>query len=111
MSLVPYFSVGLGISEATAAHVISAYALGVVVGAPLIAVLAARVDRRILLVALMSLYGLANLISAVTPTYELMLIARFAAGLPHGAYFGVASLMAASLVPRDRRTVAPTAGG
>ena len=106
MSLVPYFSVGLGISEATAAHVISAYALGVVVGAPLIAVLAARVDRRILLVALMSLYGLANLISAVTPTYELMLIARFAAGLPHGAYFGVASLMAASLVPRNRRTTA-----
>ncbi|MEQ3624158.1 MAG: MFS transporter [Celeribacter sp.] len=106
MSLVPYFSVGLGITEATAAHVISAYALGVVVGAPVIAVLAARMDRRMLLVALMSIYGVANMVSAITPTYELMLVARFVAGLPHGAYFGVASLMAASLVPRNRRTTA-----
>jgi DHA1 family inner membrane transport protein len=106
MSLVPYFSAGLGIDEPTAGHVISAYALGVVVGAPIIAVLAARLSRRTLLIGLMALFGVANLLSALAPSYGWMLAFRFLSGLPHGAYFGVAALVAASLSPPNRRAQA-----
>ncbi|WNO54825.1 MFS transporter [Stakelama saccharophila] len=106
MSLLPYFAHGLNIDEPTAGHVISAYALGVVVGAPVIAVLAARIARRTLLMALMLVFALANGLSALAPSYGWMLVFRFMSGLPHGAYFGVASLLAASLVPRDRRSQA-----
>ena len=106
MSLLPAFAPDLGIDAATAGHVISAYALGVVVGAPVIAVLAARVARRTLLVTLMVLFALGNGLSALAPSYPWMLAFRFLAGLPHGAYFGVAALVAASLVPRERRSQA-----
>ncbi len=106
MSLVPYFSVGLGIDEPTAGHVISAYALGVVIGAPIIAVLAARVARRTLLIGLMAVFGIANLLSALAPSYGWMLAFRFLSGLPHGAYFGVAALVAASISPPNRRAQA-----
>lgn len=106
MSLVPYFAEGLGIDEPTAGHVISAYALGVVVGAPIIAVLAARLSRRTLLLGLMVLFAVANVLSALAPSYGWMLAFRFLSGLPHGAYFGVAALVAASLVPANRRTQA-----
>ncbi|HYE50086.1 MAG TPA: MFS transporter [Azospirillaceae bacterium] len=106
MSLVPYFAAGLGIDEPTAGHVVSAYALGVVVGAPVIAVLAARVARRTLLVGLMALFAVANVLSALAPSYGWMLAFRFLSGLPHGAYFGVAALVAASLVPANRRAQA-----
>lgn len=106
MSLVPYFADGLGIDEPTAGHVISAYALGVVVGAPVIAVLAARLARRTLLVGLMVVFAVANVLSALAPSYGWMLAFRFLSGLPHGAYFGVASLVAASLVPPHRRAQA-----
>ena len=106
MSLVPYFSQGLGIDEPTAGHVISAYALGVVVGAPLIAVLGARLPRRSLLIGLMAVFALANGLSALSPDYGWMLLFRFLSGFPHGAFFGVGALMAASLVPRERRAQA-----
>ncbi len=106
MSLVPYFSVGLGIDEPTSGHVISAYALGVVVGAPVIAVLAAKIPRRTLLIGLMAVFGVANLLSALAPSYEWMLVFRFLSGLPHGAYFGVAALVAASIAPPNRRAQA-----
>ncbi|MBR9765966.1 MAG: MFS transporter [Rhodobacteraceae bacterium] len=103
MSILPFFSEDFGVSEAVAGRAISSYALGVCVGAPLIALGAARVSRRGLLVVLMSLYALANGLSAVAPSWEMFLASRFAAGLPHGAFFGVAGLMAASLVPPERR--------
>ncbi|TFI57477.1 MFS transporter [Sphingomonas parva] len=106
MSLLPFFAKGLGIDEPTAGHVISAYALGVVVGAPLLAVLAARMARRSLLLLLMALFAVANALSALAPTYQTMLVFRFLSGLPHGAYFGIAALVAASLVPPERRTQA-----
>jgi DHA1 family inner membrane transport protein len=106
MSLLPSFAPDLGLDAPTAGHVISAYALGVVLGAPVIAVLAAKVARRTLLVGLMLLFGLGNGLSALAPSYPWMLAFRFLAGLPHGAYFGVAALVAASLVPRERRTQA-----
>jgi DHA1 family inner membrane transport protein len=106
MSLLPYFAPDLGIDEPTAGHVISAYALGVVVGAPLITVFAARMSRRTLLLILMAVFAAANLLSAFAPSYEAMLLFRFLSGLPHGAYFGVAMLVAASLAPPNRRTQA-----
>src|SRR3954471_21959525 len=93
MSLLPYFSKGLGISEPVAGHVISAYALGVVVGAPLIAVIGARLPRYALLLGLMTLFALGNGLSALAPSYPAMLAFRFLSGLPHGAYFGIAALV------------------
>lgn len=105
MSLLPYIASGLGIDEPKAAHAISAYALGVVVGAPIIAVLSARVPRRTLLMALMAAYGITNCLTALVPNYEWLLVLRFLSGMPHGAYFGVAALVAASLVgPKERTT-------
>jgi DHA1 family inner membrane transport protein len=106
MSLLPYMARDLRIDEPTAGHVISAYALGVVVGAPVIAVLSARLARRTLLIGLMTLFALTNGMSALAPTYPWMLLFRFSSGLPHGAYFGIASLVAASLVPSSQRTQA-----
>lgn len=106
MSLLPFFSHDLGISAPVAGHVISAYALGVVMGAPLIAVLAARLSRRTLLIGLMLMFALANGLTGLSPSYPVMMTLRFLSGLPHGAYFGVAMLMAASLVPNERRATA-----
>ena len=106
MSLLPYFSRDLGIDAPTAGHVISAYALGVVVGAPLIAVLTARMARWHLLILLMTTFSLANGLTGLAPTYHAMLVFRFLSGLPHGAYFGISMLVAASLVRPDQRTQA-----
>jgi DHA1 family inner membrane transport protein len=106
MSLLPYMAAGLGIDAPTAGHVISAYALGVVVGAPLLAVLAARLPRRTVLLLLMLLFTVANGLSALAPSYRWMLLFRFVSGLPHGAYFGIGALVAAALVPARIRTSA-----
>ena len=103
MGLLPQLARGVEVSIPAAGHAISAYALGVVVGAPTIAFLAARLPRRALLVALMTAFAVGNAASALATSYGALLVARFAAGLPHGAYFGVASLVAASLVPADRK--------
>ncbi|MBR1173388.1 MFS transporter [Bradyrhizobium sp. KB893862 SZCCT0404] len=104
MSLLPFFAADLGIDEPTAGHAISAYALGVVLGAPLIAVLGARFARRTQLLALMLVFALGNALTALAPGFGWMIAARFLSGLPHGAYFGIAALVAASLVPFDRRS-------
>ncbi len=106
MSLLPYFAHTFGITEPTAGHAISSYALGVVVGAPVIAVLAARWPRRQLLLALMACFAVFNVLTALSPTYGMMIVFRFLSGLPHGAYFGVAMLVAASLVPPNARAQA-----
>lgn len=103
MGLLPDIAQGFGISEPTAGHVISAYALGVVVGAPLIAAVTARMDRRKLLLVLMAVFTVGNLASTCAPSYDTLIAARFLAGLPHGAYFGVAALAAAHLMgPQNR---------
>src|SRR5689334_7223243 len=103
MGLLPSIARGVRVSIPSAGHVISAYALGVVVGAPVIASLGARLPRRGLAIGLMTAFLAGNALTAVAPGYVPMLVARFAAGLPHGAYFGVASLIAASLVPPQVR--------
>jgi len=99
MGLLPDIADGVDASIPSAGHLISAYALGVVVGAPVIAALSARLPRRPLAMALMTAFVVGNALSALAPGYGTLLIARFIAGLPHGAYFGVASLIAASMVP------------
>jgi DHA1 family inner membrane transport protein len=88
---------------ARAGILISAYAAGVVVGAPTIAVVAARLPRKGLLVALALAFTIGTVASALAPTFELVVIARFLAALPHGAYFGVAALVAASLMGPGKR--------
>lgn len=106
MGLMPNVAQGLGISEPQVGHVISTYALGVVVGAPLLAILGARMFRRHLLLLLMTFFALGNFASAVAPDYHSLMLFRFIAGLPHGAYFGVAMLVAASMVAPDQRAKA-----
>lgn len=103
MGLLPDIAGSLGVTEPTAGYVISAYALGVVVGAPLIAALTARVERKTLLLGLMIVFTLGNLASIFAPTYGTLMVARFVAGFPHGAYFGIAALVAAHLMgPQNR---------
>jgi DHA1 family inner membrane transport protein len=82
---------------------ISAYAAGVVVGAPTIAALAARFPRRGLLLVLALAFTVGTVASALAPTFELVVIARFVAALPHGAYFGIAALVAAGLMGPGNR--------
>lgn len=103
MGLLPDIAVSLRITEPVAGHVISAYALGVVLGAPVIAALTARMRRRTLLLGLMTLFTVANLATAFAPSYGTLMASRFIAGLPHGAFFGIAALVAAHLMgPRNR---------
>ncbi|WP_139978099.1 MFS transporter [Nocardioides litoris] len=103
MGLIREIAAGVEVSIPSAGHVISAYALGVVVGAPLIAYLGARWPRRALLVGLMAVFGLFNVMTAVVSSFHWLVLARFLDGLPHGAYFGVASLVAADLAPVGRK--------
>ena len=103
MGVLPQVADGVDVSIPEAGHVISAYALGVVVGAPLLAFFGARLPRRGLLLALMAAYALFNAASALRAAYGALMVARFLDGLPHGAYFGVASLVAASMAAPERR--------
>ena len=106
MGLMPEMSSALQLTELETGHFISAYSLGVMVGAPLLAVMGARLERRWLLVLLMAFFALGNAFSAVADNYGDMMLSRFLSGMPHGAYFGVMSLVAASLVPPDGRAKA-----
>jgi DHA1 family inner membrane transport protein len=106
MGLLPEVARDLGVTIPQAGHVITAYALGVVVGAPVLAVLAANWPRRALLITLMALFAAGNFASACAPGYLTMNLMRLLTGLPHGTYFGVAALMAASLAPPNRRASA-----
>lgn len=103
MGVLPQIAGDLGVSVPQAGHLISAYALGVVVGAPAITIALARVPRKTLLIGLMLLYAVANFATTIFHGYPAVLISRFIAGLPHGAYFGGASLVAAAMVPPARR--------
>lgn len=103
MGLMPDMVAGFGVTEPQIGHVISAYALGVVVGAPLLAILGGRLPRRALLLALMGFYAVGNLGSALAPDYAWMLAIRFVAGLPHGAFFGVSALTAVAISRPEAR--------
>lgn len=104
MGLLPEISSSLSISIPQAGHAISAYALGVVIGAPLLAILSTGRSRTRMLVILMGLYAIANIASALAPGYWSLLVLRLLSGFPHGTFFGIASLVAASLAPAHMRT-------
>lgn len=106
MGLIQEIATDLNVSVPHAGYFISAYALGVMVGAPIIAILGAKVPRKTLLLALMLFYGLANAATTLATSSEAMLVSRFIAGFPHGAYFGVAALVAAELAGKQRRAIA-----
>ncbi|GAA1353496.1 MFS transporter [Falsarthrobacter nasiphocae] len=93
----------LGITIPEGGHVISAYALGVVIGAPTLAALGSRLPRKTLALGLLTWFTLANASSFWAADYSWLLVTRFLSGLPHGAYFGVAAVIAGSLVPVTRR--------
>lgn len=103
MGLLPDVAVDLRVSLPTAGHLVSAYALGVVIGAPLLAAVTARMARRKVLIGLMALFVLGNALSALAPDEHWLLAARFLSGLPHGAFFGVGAVVATNLVAPERR--------
>ena len=103
MGLLPDVASSYQVSVPSAGWVITAYALGVVIGAPIIAVLAAKLSRKMLLLLLMGVFAAGNMLSAVAPDFQSFTALRFITGLPHGAYFGVAALVAASMVAPNRR--------
>ncbi|HEY2205224.1 MAG TPA: MFS transporter [Pseudonocardia sp.] len=102
MGLLPQVAADLRIDIPTAGHLISAYALGVVVGAPLLTAFTVRLPRQRVLIGLMGLFAAGNLLSALAPSYGWLVAARFLAGLPHGAFFGAGAIVAASLVEASR---------
>lgn len=106
MGLLPDMVADLGIDVPAGGHVISAYALGVVVGAPLLAALGAKLPHKRLALALMALFTLGNLSSYIADEYGWLILSRFISGLPHGAFFGVAAVIAASLSAPTRRAQA-----
>lgn len=106
MGLLRPIAEGFGISEPQAGHIISAYALGVVVGAPVLTVATARMRRRPLLLMLMAMFIVGNGAGAFAPDENWLIVARFVAGIPHGAYFGVAALVAASMAGPGRQASA-----
>ncbi|WP_447046012.1 MFS transporter [Vreelandella sp. H-I2] len=103
MGLMNRVAGDLAVTVPQVGYAISSYALGVVAGAPLISALAARAPRRLLLIVLMLVFAVGNIASAMAPGFWSFVGLRFLAGLPHGAYFGIAALVAAGAVPVDQR--------
>ncbi|MFD4219165.1 MULTISPECIES: MFS transporter [Streptomyces] len=103
MGLLPNVADDLGTSVPTAGYLVSAYAIGVVLGAPLLAGLGSRVPRKKMLLLLMALFTVGNLASALAPDFGWLLAGRFLAGLPHGAFFGVGAVVATRLVAEGRQ--------
>ncbi|MGW1341910.1 MFS transporter [Kribbella sp. NPDC002412] len=106
MGLLPEVATDFGVSIPSAGLLISGYALGVVVGAPLLTAIGSKVSRKTVLVALMGVFIAGNLLSAVAPTYGVLMTGRIVAALAHGAFFGVGSVVAASLVPKAKEASA-----
>jgi MFS transporter, DHA1 family, inner membrane transport protein len=109
MGLLPDMAAGLGVSIPAAGLLVSAYALGVMLGAPLMTLTTARMNRRTLLIGLMAIFTLGNFLSAIAGDYTTLMVARVITSLNHGAFFGVGSVVAASLVPPEKRASAVAA--
>ncbi|MFC7309760.1 MFS transporter [Streptomyces monticola] len=103
MGLLPNVADDLGTSVPTAGYLVSAYAIGVVIGAPLLTALGSRVPRKKMLVLLMAVFTVGNLASALAPNFASLAAGRVLAGLPHGAFFGVGAVVAARLVREGRQ--------
>lgn len=109
MGLLPVIATDLGVSIPTAGLLISAYALGVMLGAPLMTLTTGRVPRRTLLIGLAAIFTLGNLLSALSIDYSMLMVARVVTSLNHGAFFGVGSIVAAGLVAPNRQAGAVAA--
>lgn len=109
MGMLPVIAADLHISIPSAGLLISAYAMGVLIGAPLMTLTTTRFDRRTLLIALMGIFTLGNALSALADGYWMLMAARVITSFNHGAFFGVGSVVAASLVPPDKRAGAVAA--
>jgi len=109
MGMLPTIAQGVDTSIPTAGLLVSGYAAGVMVGAPFMTLLLARWPRRKALISLMSIFTVGNLLSAVAPDYTSLLAARVLTSFNHGAFFGLGSLVAASLVPREKQASAVAA--
>ena len=106
MGLLPEVADAFQVSIPTAGYLISGYALGVVVGAPLLTAASVRWPRRTVLIALMGLFIAGNALAALASSYGMLLAARVLTGLPHGAFFGIGSVVAAEFVAPERRATA-----
>lgn len=109
MGMLPVIAADLQVSIPAAGLLVSAYAMGVLIGAPLMTLTTSRIDRRTLLIALMGIFTLGNALSAVADGYWMLMAARVVTSFNHGAFFGVGSVVAASLVPPDKRAGAVAA--
>jgi DHA1 family inner membrane transport protein len=109
MGMLPVIAGDLAVSIPAAGLLISAYALGVMIGAPLMTLTTGRVPRRMLLIGLAGIFTLGNLLAAVSDGYAMLMAARILTSFNHGAFFGVGSIVAASLVPPQRRAGAVAA--
>lgn len=103
MGLLPEVAAGYGVSIPTAGFLVTGYALGVVLGAPLMTVLGTRVPRKRMLMLLMGLFVIGNVLSALAPAFGVMLAGRVVASLAHGAFFGIGAVVAAELVAPDKK--------
>jgi len=103
MGMLPVMASDLGVSIPTAGLLVSAYAIGVMLGAPVMTLGTGRVPRKTLLILLMGIFTLGNLLSALSMGYTTLLISRIVTSFCHGAFFGVGSIVAASLVPENKR--------
>ncbi len=101
--ILPAVSTDLGISIPTAGHLVSLYALGVAVGGPVLALVTGRFSRKRLILIYVSIFVAGHALCALAPTYELLLIARVAVALIHGAFFGTAMVVATNIVAENRR--------
>ncbi|KAF1060920.1 MAG: Inner membrane transport protein YdhP [Pseudomonas citronellolis] len=109
MGMLPGIARDLGVSIPAAGLLVTAYALGVLIGAPLMTLATGKVPRRYLLIGLMAIFTLGNLMSALATDYYSLLLARVVTSLNHGAFFGVGSIVAASVVAPDKRAGAVAA--
>lgn len=109
MGMLPVIAGDLHVSIPAAGLLVSAYAMGVLIGAPLMTLTTGRIDRRTLLIALMGIFTLGNALSALADGYWMLMAARVITSFNHGAFFGVGSVVAASLVPPDKRAGAVAA--
>ncbi|MDZ5648684.1 MFS transporter [Nitrospirillum sp. BR 11828] len=106
MGLLPDVAMDLGVSIPMAGLLISGYALGVVVGAPILTLTTGKLPRKVLLISLMGLFIVGNVLAALASSYTLLMAARIVASFTHGSFFGIGSVVAASLVPAERRASA-----
>jgi MFS transporter, DHA1 family, inner membrane transport protein len=106
MGLLPNLATDFQVSIPKAGVLVTGYALSVTIGAPIVAIATARLERKLALLLLMGVFTLGNLACAIAPTYNLLFAARVLTALCHGAFFGIGSVVASNLVPRNQRAQA-----